>query len=141
MNIRFSRCSTPQPPPKGEIEVGAPPPKGEIEVGAPPPKGEIEVGAPPPKGEIEVGAPPPKGEIGREKFFAKRRISPFGGGWGVEHARHKSLILFQMQKLSKNQKHLFIYSSTHPPYHSKSLEKVKVAPFVVIYTLPASSKT
>ena len=113
MNICFSRCSTPQPPPKGEIEVGARPPKGEIEVGARPPEGEIEVGARPPKGEIEVGAPPPKGEIGREKFFAKRRISPFGGGWGVEHARHKSLILFQMQKLSKNQKHLFIYSFTH----------------------------
>jgi len=33
--------------------------------------------------------PPPKGEIGREKFFAQRRISPFGGGWGVEKARHK----------------------------------------------------
>jgi len=43
---------------------------------------------PPPKGEIDVCFALQRGE-GSEKFFAKRRISPFGGGWGVEKARHK----------------------------------------------------
>ena len=38
----------------------------------------------------------------REELLAV--VSPFGGGWGVEHARRKSLILFQMQKLSKSLK-------------------------------------
>jgi len=51
-----------------------------------------------------VCAFPPKGEILR---FAKNLlavVSPFGGGWGVDYARHKSLILSSVSQIDDNAK-------------------------------------